>query len=78
MDQLNKNDLLTQEGYFDRFFEIIADKNVGSYREAYELLEAEHYQAFNQNRYNSYDSFRVMKNRYLNNLRRKANEQQKV
>lgn len=62
--------LLTQEGYFERFFELVTVS--GTYQEAYVKLETEYEQYFGQEKYTSYDSFRNMKRRYLRDLQQKA------
>lgn len=52
-------DLLSAEG-FDKRFELYMSK-FDSYKEAYEAVEEIIYQWFNVRKYNSYESFRVMR-----------------
>lgn len=58
----------TAEEYFNRFYEVFAEKGDCSYKEAWEALEIEYFDVFGQNRYTSYESFRTSKWRYLKKL----------
>lgn len=50
-------------GYFERFYELLHDHRTGI--AAYEALEREFYELFGDNKYSSYESFKVMKRRYI-------------
>ena len=54
--------LLTKEGYFKRFFELI--EIWPTHYDAYVILEGELFEKYGLERYTSYESFRVMKHRY--------------
>ena len=56
--------LYSSNGYFDRFYNIIYEKQC-SYREAYEILETEFEQLFGERKYSSYSSFKTRKSAYL-------------
>lgn len=60
--------LRSRKGYFERFFALCPKHKV--YRKAYEALEHEYYAVYGENRYSSYQSFRVHKHRYLKQLRK--------
>lgn len=72
----NVDDLRTQtkrlyslKGYFERFFELLPAH--GSSFAAFEAVEREFYAIFGANRYNSYESFKVAKRRYVISLRKR-------
>lgn len=55
--------LLIRPAYFvARVTELAAETEL-SYKEAYHLIEKEYFMAFNQPKYSSYDTFRVIKSR---------------
>ena len=62
----HEHNLLTLEGYFNRFYEIkgaeLTDKK------AWEELEKEYDSCFGLNRYSSYPSFKSNKWKYLNKI----------
>ena len=60
------------EGYFERFFEIMAENGSISGATAFELLEKEHFTVFGANRYADYGVFRVMRRRYVIRIQLKA------
>ena len=53
-------------GYFERFFELCAQKP--TYRDAWEAVEAERESVGLPERYSSYESFRVQKAYHINRL----------
>jgi hypothetical protein len=55
--------LLTQEGYFKRYYELLAEGR--PCRKCYELVEAELYGYFRIYRYSEYQSFKVRRGKYL-------------
>lgn len=61
-------ELLQENGYFKRFYELTAKYK--SHREAYEALENELFQKFRIGKYSSYNSFKRNKNRYMNKVNR--------
>ena len=54
--------LLTKEGYFKRFFELL--DIWPTHYDAYVMLEAELHEKYGLEKYSSYESFRVMKHRF--------------
>ena len=58
-------------GYFERYFELLP--LFGSGHEAYSAIEREFHALFGCNRYNSYESFKVTKRRYILSLRNRRN-----
>jgi len=65
------------EGYFERFFEIMAENGSISGAKAFELLEKEHFAVFGANRYADYGVFRVMRRRYVIRIQMKAKSHKK-
>ncbi len=65
------------EGYFERFFEIMAENGSISGATAFELLEKEHFAVFGANRYADYGVFRVMRRRYVIRIQLKAKSHKK-
>jgi hypothetical protein len=65
------------EGYFERFFEIMAENGSISGANAFELLEKEHFAVFGANRYADYGVFRVMRRRYVIRIQLKAKSHKK-
>jgi hypothetical protein len=65
------------EGYFERFFEIMAENGSISGATAFELLEKEHFAVFGANRYADYGVFRVMRRRYVIRIQLKAKNHKK-
>jgi len=65
------------EGYFERFFEIIAENGSISGANAYEILEKEHFALFGANRYADYHVFRVMRRRYVIKMQLKGKKANK-
>lgn len=59
--------LLSEKGYWGRYYEILPDCR--SHKEAWERLEAELMETYGVERYTSYESFRVMKTKYLQGLK---------
>ena len=59
--------LLDQKGYFEVFYEVVSEKQVTHYL-AYIEVEARYFEYFSKRKYASYESFRVMKSRYLKSL----------
>jgi len=57
--------LVPVNGFFKAYFELL--KSVDSNIEAFELLNNEYYELFGIYRYNSYETFKVIKNRNLKN-----------
>lgn len=55
--------MFTQQGYFNRFYEII--QTVIIHAKAYEQLEDEYFNLYGTNKYTSYESFKVGKHKYL-------------
>lgn len=74
MDKLKKSipeaaqALLSPDGYFKRFFELVETHQ--NYRAAYTALEEEYKQYFGCEKYTTYESFRNMKARYLKSLKK--------
>lgn len=65
------------EGYFERFFEIMAENGSISGATAFKLLEKEHFAVFGANRYADYGVFRVMRRRYVIRIQLKAKSHKK-
>lgn len=65
------------EGYFECFFEIMAENGSISGATAFELLEKEHFAVFGANRYADYGVFRVMRRRYVIRIQLKAKSHKK-
>lgn len=55
--------LYSVDGYFERFYEIYQNCRTGS--QAFELLEREYFDVFGANRYSDYNTFMVMRRRYI-------------
>lgn len=53
--------------YFDYFFNL----GLGSYKERWRLTEKWYQQSFSHSKYTSYESFRVGKSKYLNEISKK-------
>ena len=56
-------DLLTPEGFDERFWEVASETK--TYKEAYELVEKEYQENFRQRKYSDYNSFRNCRDRRL-------------
>jgi hypothetical protein len=61
--QLKVRRLYAFRGYFERFFELLQENTTSL--QAYEALEREYYDVFGENRYSSYETFKVMRRRYV-------------
>lgn len=57
--------LLDFKGYFDAFYEILAESEDKSHLKAYMAINEEYYRYFNRYKYTSYQSFKNQKSRYL-------------
>ena len=65
----NVKRLYSFKGYFERFYELLNDHKTGV--AAFDALEKEFYELFGANKYSSYESFKVMKRRYIILLQKK-------
>lgn len=65
--------MLSANGYVDRFYAHC--KTCATDKEAYEKTEAEFRTHFNQKKYSSYDSFRVVRDRQLRKETKFRNKQ---
>jgi hypothetical protein len=60
----NPSQLVKFEGYLKRFHQILNSSAISN-KEAFNIIEDEYFEAFKTNRYSSYESFRIVKARYL-------------
>lgn len=56
--------LNTKQGYFLRYFQLLAVHK--DYQDTYDALELEYFTVFQKSKYSSYDSFRKAKSLYQN------------
>jgi hypothetical protein len=54
-------ELLTPKGFVNRFFELLP--HCETHEQAYEMVESQHLAAFQNRKYKSFDSFRVVRDR---------------
>lgn len=59
--------ILTTEGYWARYYQLLQDGS--SNKDAWAQLEDELREQFGTSKYSSYESFRVMKTKYLQSLK---------
>lgn len=64
--------LNSQQGYFDAFYELLADNPGITNKQAWLMIEEIYEEWYGLNRYASYASFRNAKHRYFDVLARRA------
>ena len=62
--------LIKFTGYLNRYWQLLDLYPAINYKQAWKLLESEYYAAYGIHRYSSYDSFRVVRSRFIANLKR--------
>ena len=65
IDEIKATDLVTKRGFTKAFWELYGSGMYRSQREAYEALEVIFFEAFGENRFPSFDAFRMHRDKKI-------------